>query len=193
MSGFSFSDLLDRLISQGLAAIFGTSSSTSSAEAPVPPVTPTAPPWGASPKPSPASLCAAITVEDLRAVGLQPDLDMPSVNPSDDADDSVGAYCGYTSASAAMGGIEFDVFYDDQPLAIQRTILGEGGGEMTPAGLPDVDESLLGLSITAGGPPFASILVRRANCVFTIGIPTGPNARDQLLTLAGLALQRLPS
>jgi hypothetical protein len=181
-------DRFVELVRNSLASLMGKSGAGSTTGG-----LPAAPAWGTGPKPSAQSLCAAITVDDLRAVGLQPDLDAPVVNPGDDADGSAGAYCSYTRASVAAGGIEFDVFYDDDPLAVQRTILGEGGGAATPASLEGADECLLGRSIMPGEAAHASIVVRRANCVFTIAIPDGPDADDQLRALARLALQRLPA
>ncbi|HET8625976.1 MAG TPA: hypothetical protein VFL91_01055 [Thermomicrobiales bacterium] len=181
-------DRIAEFVRNSLATLMGKAPAGSATGSP-----PAAPAWGAEPRPTPASLCAAITVADFRAVGLQPDLDAPVVNPADDGDGGAGAYCSYTRASVAAGGIEFDVFYDDDPLAVQRTILGEGGGAVTPASLEGADECLLGRSTMPGEAAHASIVVRRANCVFTIAIPDGPDAAEQLRALARLALQRLPA
>ncbi len=130
----------------------------------------------------------ALTVDDLRAVGLQPDLSAPDVNTEPDGR---SVYCSFTSASGAMGGIEYDAFLNDDPLACQLTVMGEGTGSYAPADLAGVDDSLISLSAVSGGPPFATIVARRGNLVFTIAIPPGPNARDQLTRLAQSALERL--
>lgn len=135
-----------------------------------------------------ARLKSALTVDDLRAVGLAPDLAAPVVNAEPDGR---GVYCTFTRASGAMGGIEYDAFLADDPLGCQLTVMGEGTGGYAPADLPGVDDGLIGLSITSGGPPFARILVRRGNLVFTIAIPTGPKAQEQLVRLSKVVLERL--
>ena len=41
-----------------------------------------------------------------------------------------------------------------------------------------------------GGPPFATIAVRRGSLVFVLGIPASKNAQAQLTKLAGIVLKR---
>lgn len=135
-----------------------------------------------------ARLKSALTVDDLRTVGLQPDLSAPIVNATPDGR---SVYCTFTRASGAMGGIEYDAFLADDPLACQLTIMGEGTGGYAPADLPGVDDGLISLSVVSGGPPFARILVRRGNLIFTIAVPTGPRAQEQLTRLAQIVLERL--
>jgi len=135
-----------------------------------------------------ARLREALTVDDLRSVGLEPDLTAPEVTTQPDGR---GVYCTFTRASGAMGGIEYDAFVDDDPLACQLTVMGEGTGSYAPAELSGVDDSLISLSVVSGGPPFATIIVRRGKLVFTIALPTGPNAQNQLRRLAEIVLERL--
>jgi hypothetical protein len=134
-------------------------------------------------------MCRLLTSADLRAVGLQPDLDQPTANLEDDG---ASAYCTYTRASGANGGIEFDIFESDDPVGTQQTILGEAEGNMAPASLANVDASFIGTAIS-GGPSFATIVVRKGRIVFTIAIPPDPEASDRLVTLANVVLQRLPA
>jgi hypothetical protein len=90
------------------------------------------------------------------------------------------------------GGIELDIFdAGADPQEAVATILGEAG-PMQAAGLPGVDESLLNLAADAGGSvKHASLVVRHRGLVFTLAIPTGARAKDQLFALAKLVLERV--
>ena len=171
---------LERLI----RAIFGADEGSARVASPSAPVT-----VPSSTVASNLGMCRLLTTPDLRAVGLQPDLDQPVANLEDDG---TSAYCTYTRASAANGGIEFDIFESDDPAGTQKTILGEAEGNMVPASLAGVDESLIGTAVS-GGPSFATIVVRKGRIVFTIAIPPDPEASDRLVTLANVVLQRLPA
>jgi hypothetical protein len=43
----------------------------------------------------------------------------------------------------------------------------------------------------SGGPPFATIAVRRGDLVFVLGIPANKDAQAQLTSLTGLVLKLL--
>ncbi len=56
--------------------------------------------------------------------------------------------------------------------------------------LTGADDVRIGTNLVSGGPPFASIIVRKGELVFLVGIPAGKQAHDQLLKLATIALKR---
>jgi hypothetical protein len=135
-----------------------------------------------------AKMCAAVTAEDFRAVGLNPDPAPP--RPPNSTEPS-GAYCTYTKAFPIGGGLEFDIFDgESDPAGVVKTILGESGPAQ-PAGLSDVDESFLSLSPGEKGRTVATLVVHHRRLVFGIAIPSSPKAKDQLLALARLVLSRV--
>jgi hypothetical protein len=129
-------------------------------------------------------MCGALTAADLGAVGLRPELQQPEANPGDPPDS--GAYCSFTRAAGANGGIEFDIFYPADH-SVYQTVVAEGGGSVSrqPTGLAGIDEA----SIQDMGKG-AGINVRRGTLVFAISIPSGPRSRDQLVSLATVVLGR---
>jgi hypothetical protein len=133
-------------------------------------------------------MCAALTAEDFKAVGLAPD---PAPPRPPNSDDKTNAYCTYTKAFPVAGGLEFDIFDgEDAPAEVVKTILGESG-KPRPAGLPDVDESLVTLSPGEKGVTIATMVVRHRRLVFAISIPSTPKAKDQLGALAKVVLSRV--
>lgn len=142
-----------------------------------------------------AAMCAGLAPDDFASVGVK-----GAAKPSANVSDPSGAYCVYAGKSSATGGIEFDVFYPagSTPADLKNTIdtmIGESGGSSGPGAykkipLNGADEAYLGTALVSGGPPFASIIVRRADLAFDIGIPASPQARDQLLKLAAIVLKR---
>ena len=88
-----------------------------------------------------AKMCAALTAADFTAVGLAPDSTPPRPPNSTEP---AGAYCTYTKAFPIAGGLEFDIFDgESDPTGVVKTMLGEGRGTPTPAGLAGVDDSVL--------------------------------------------------
>jgi hypothetical protein len=133
-------------------------------------------------------MCAALKTEDFSAVGLSPD---PVPRPPNSTE-ATGAYCVYTKAFPSAGGLEFDIFDgESDPAGVVKTMLGEGGGKTTPAGLAGVDEGLLTVLPGDKGHTMASLTVRHRRLVFGITIPQGPKAKEQLLALAQLVLARV--
>ncbi len=134
--------------------------------------------------------CSAITRADLVSVGLRPDLTQPSVSP---AQGSQGAYCTYTKASGADGGIEFDWFRDDAtPAQTWQTVLAQATypAGIQPTGLAGVTDSMFSPGAVSGGPQFADITVRRGDLIFDISAPPGSDAKRQLTLLARIVLRR---
>jgi hypothetical protein len=135
-----------------------------------------------------AKMCAALTAEDFKAVGLNPD---PAPPRPPNSTEPTGAYCTYTKVFPSGGGLEFDIFDgESDPVGVVKTMLGESGPAQ-PAGLAGVDESLLSLSPGEKGHTTATLVVRHRRLVFGITIPSSPKAKDQLLALASLVLSRV--
>jgi hypothetical protein len=143
----------------------------------------------AIPPKSGAAMCA-LTPADFQSAGIS-----NAAKPRANVQDGGGsAYCVYSGASAATGGIELDVFYpagsnETEAKATYKTMVDEGP-PLKPISLAGADEAHWSANGTSGGPPFASIAVRRSNLVFTLGIPAGSNAQAQLTKLAAIVLQR---
>lgn len=102
-----------------------------------------------------------------------------------------GAYCVYSGASGATGGIELDVFLatnEADASAIYQTssFMDSGLGK---AALPEADEVRF-LAPAGGSPDYAVIAVRKGLLVFDISFPAGSGAQDALIALARLVLQR---
>ncbi|HEY8209299.1 MAG TPA: hypothetical protein VIG99_17545 [Myxococcaceae bacterium] len=134
-----------------------------------------------------AKMCEALTVADLKAAGLAPDAKGLSAN----VPEPTSAYCVYAGKSGATGGIELDLFDAAGDVkGTWETILGEMAPPK-PAGLPGTDESVIDLEAVSGGPKFAVLVARRGNLVFSLSLPAGPKAKDQLFSLAKLVLARV--
>ena len=134
-------------------------------------------------------MCAALTAADFTAVGLAADAAPPRPPNSTEP---TGAYCTYTKAFPIAGGLELDIFDgESDPAGVVKTMLGEGIGAPTPAGLAGVDESLLSQGASEHGHTMASLIVRHRRLVFGITIPQSPKAKGQLLALAQLVLARV--
>ena len=139
-----------------------------------------------------ATLCGALTPADFKAAGVA-GAGKPTANIQDGG---ASAYCVYAGKSSATGGIELDVFHPagadaKEAKATLDTAVGEGSSPMTPIKIAGVDEALWSAKAVSGGPPFATIAVRRATLVFVIGIPTSKDAEGQLRKLVDLVLKRL--
>ncbi len=129
-------------------------------------------------------LCDLLGTGDFEAVGIS-----GTGAPTVSSDGPGSAYCAYTGASGANGGVEFDVFVDDDAAGTYQTILGEIGS-VAPSDIPGVDEAA-GTDGIGGQPDQpAAIVVRKGKLVFTIAAPGGPNNSVMLEQLAALVLAR---
>ena len=129
-------------------------------------------------------LCDLLGPGDFEAVGIT-GTGAPTVN----SDGPGSAYCTYTGSTGANGGVEFDVFVDDDAAGTFQTILGEISS-VAPLELPGVDEAAGGDGIAGEPDQPASIVVRKGKLVFTIAAPGGPNNSLMLETLAALVIAR---
>jgi hypothetical protein len=133
-------------------------------------------------------LCQALIPGDFAKAGIRVDK-TPRTHVEDD---NASAYCTYKGKSGAMGGVELDVFYPaDDAAGVERTALGEAQGQYADARVANVDDSRIDLKAVSGGPPFATLVVRKKNLVYVITIPTSPHAEAQLRALSSIVLQRL--
>jgi hypothetical protein len=142
---------------------------------------------------SAAPKCNALTVADLSAQGLKSD---PSAPQTQVTNNGASTYCTYAGQPGDTGGIELDVFSPVyNPKAVEPapgTAPGDVSGTMTQAGIPGVDDSTIGTSVTSGGSaPYALIIVHKGTLVFVLSIPTSQKAHDQLMSLATTVLQRI--
>lgn len=134
------------------------------------------------------AMCAALSVSDFAKAGVP-----ITATASQNSDDETNAYCGFQGKS---GSAELDVFLPAgdssvQAIGVERTVYGEVGGHFEPVTLAGVDSAQINLAVP-GKKPSAGIVVRRGLAVFTLNLPAGPNAREQLLSLAQTVLSRLP-
>jgi hypothetical protein len=139
-----------------------------------------------------AAMCA-LGAADFKAAGVAGAAAKPTANVQDAG---ASVYCVYAGKSAATGGIELDVFNPaganrDEVMATFVNALGEAGAAGKPIKLAGADEARWAPDAVSGGPPYATIGVRRGSLIFVLGIPTGKNAQAQLTKLANLVLQRL--
>lgn len=130
-------------------------------------------------------LCGLLGPGDFAAAGL-PAAGVPTLN----GDGSTEAYCVYAGTSAATGGLELDAFVSADAAGsgdVYTTVLGESGAGSPVPELSGVDAASINLDAEG---TFATVAVQAGRLAFDIGIPKGAGARDQLLALAGLVLQR---
>jgi hypothetical protein len=142
-----------------------------------------------APKSGPA-MCT-LTPADFKAVGVQ-NASKPTVNVQDVG---AGVYCVYAGKSVATGGIELDVFYPAGANAAEakatfETAIGESSTTLKPLKIAGADEARWSPSAVSGGPPFATITVRRGTLVFSLGVPAAKTAEAQLTKLSELVLKR---
>lgn len=129
-------------------------------------------------------LCDLLGPGDFAAVGIS-----GTTTPTVNSDGPGSAYCAYTGASAANGGVEFDVFVDDDPAGTYATIVGEIGN-VAPTDIAGVDEAAATDGIAGQPDQPAAVVVRAGKLVFTIAAPGGPNNSLMLEQLAALVLAR---
>jgi hypothetical protein len=137
-----------------------------------------------------AALCA-LTAADFQSAGVKA-AGKPTANVQEAG---ASAYCVYAGKSAATGGVELDVFFPaganvNEAKATLETAIGESSAGLQPIKIAGADEARWSPNAVSGGPPFATLAVRRGTLVFTLGIPAGKNAQAQLTKLAQLVLQR---
>jgi hypothetical protein len=133
------------------------------------------------------ALCSALTPEDFTKAGI-PVSSLREANL--DGNDS--AYCVYQSKA---GKVEFDLFFPAGETGAdisqtEKTVLKEVGGNPDAVYVPGGFDAHISLS-SPGLPDSSSLVVLRDKAVFNIVIPKGPNARQQLIDLAQVALSRL--
>ena len=99
------------------------------------------------------------------------------------------AYCSYTSASAAQGGIEFDVFVGDDPDGTYNTIMGETAG-LASTTVVGADRAAITAGVAGQADKPAAVLVKKGKLVFTIAVPAGLYREAAVNALALIVLSR---
>ena len=132
-------------------------------------------------------LCRLLGPADFAAVGVT-----GTGGPTENNQDNSNVYCVYAGKSAGTGGVEFDAFLADSKADSEATFNAiaapmldfEGVGK---AAFPDADGAQLRTDIPGG---YAGIAIWKGKLAFDIGVPTSDKAKDQLIALAKLVLQR---
>jgi hypothetical protein len=130
-------------------------------------------------------LCDLLGPGDFAAVGIN-----GAAAPTVNSDGPGSAYCVYAGQSAATGGIEFDVFVDEDAEGVFDTIVAESSGELTPATIPGVDEALGTDGVAGQADGYGTVVVRKGPLVFTIAAPGGPGTALKLSGLAAVVIAR---
>lgn len=128
------------------------------------------------------NFCELLGPGDFAAVGVS-----GAGTPMKNSDGTADAYCVYSGVSGATGGIEFDIFVGDPVSSYQQIVANGALIADTTGDLPGVDAVA---TVMKGPGNMAAIGVRKGRMAFDIDVPTGPNARPQLIALAKLVLER---
>jgi len=141
------------------------------------------------------ALCGALTPADFTAAGVT-----GTSKPHANVLHPTAAYCVYEGSSGQTGGVEADVFYwaginEDVVKQHEQSLIREMGGNIGAGSykkiqMNGVDDAYLATGLQRSGPRYASIIVRKAYLILVITIPPGPNAHEQLMRLATVAVQR---
>ena len=99
------------------------------------------------------------------------------------------AYCSFTATSAAQGGIEFDVFVDDDPDGTYNTIMGETVG-LASTTIVGADKAAMTAGVEGQADKPAAVLVKKGKLVFTIAVPAGLYREAALTALSLIVLSR---
>ena len=132
--------------------------------------------------PSAQELCGLLTTEDWSQFGY-----VTAASPEINSDGPGTAYCVYAGTSGATGGLEFDAFVaaaEDEAQGTYDTIIS-GGPEMTPLDAANADS----VAISTEGE-YAVIVARTGRFTFSISLPTGDDAENELMTLANTVVTR---
>jgi hypothetical protein len=151
----------------------------------VPSVSTSLQPAGSGALPAAAELCSLLTANDWATVQLSQAAAQPTIN----SDGPGSAYCTYTAAAGASGGLEFDAFVDNTAAdadGTYNTIVGETPGGQ-PGDLPGADAVLINTDVDG---KYGAIIVRNGRFIYSISLPTSNGAQTQLETLAALILAR---
>lgn len=132
-------------------------------------------------------LCGLLGPGDFAAQGIS-----GTGSPTENNADNSNVYCVYAGKSAGTGGVEFDAFLADTKADSEASFIStsapmldfEGAGK---AAFPDADGAKLRTDIPDG---YAGIAIWKGKLVFDIGIPKSDQAKDQLIALAKLVLER---
>jgi hypothetical protein len=128
------------------------------------------------------NFCGLLGPGDFAAAGV-----IGARTPTKNSDGTADAYCVYSGVSGATGGIEFDIFIGDPVSSYQQIVSNGTLVADATTGLTGVDN--VG-TVLVGPGNMAAIGVQKGAMTFDIDVPTGPNARAQLIALAKLVIER---
>jgi len=146
-------------------------------------VAPPSQPAGSGGLPSADELCSLLTSVDWSTFQLQ-----AKAQPTVNTDGPGSAYCTWTDASGAQGGLELDAFVDPTPSVAEDTYTTAAdvlGGQ--PVDLPGVDSALINPNING---TYGAILARAGRFTYSVSLPASAGSQVQLESLAGLVLSR---
>ena len=134
--------------------------------------------------PAANELCRLITPADWSAAGLT-----GAQNPTIDSHGAGAAYCAYTPAAGAQGGLELDAFVDlavSNALDTFQAMNSElSGGQIVS--VPRADEALIDANVDG---TYGALDVRSGRFSFSIAVPASSRSEAQLMSLASLVLAR---
>ncbi|HJP89393.1 MAG TPA: hypothetical protein VJ850_10200 [Candidatus Limnocylindrales bacterium] len=129
-------------------------------------------------------LCDLLGAGDFSSVAIE-GAGAATVN----SDGPGSAYCSFTAASAAQGGIEFDAFVGDDPNGTYNTVLAETTG-LAPTTMAVADKAAMTAGVQGQADKPAAVLVQKGKLVFTIAVPAGLYREAALNALALIVLSR---
>jgi hypothetical protein len=132
-------------------------------------------------------LCGLLGPGDFTAVGVA-----GTATAKENNTDANNVYCVYAGNSAGTGGVEFDAFLAGSTADSEASFTSASAPMLDFAGIakaafPDADGAALRTDIPG---PYAGIALWKGKLVFDIGIPTSDGAKDQLIALAKIVLER---
>jgi hypothetical protein len=130
-------------------------------------------------------LCDLLGPGDFATVGIA-----GAAAPTMNTDGPGSAYCVYAGESAATGGIEFDVFVDEDAEGVFDTIVDGTSGDLGSVTIPGVDAAVGTDGVAGRADGYGTVVVRKGPLVFTIAAPGGPGTTLKLSTLAGIVIAR---
>jgi hypothetical protein len=130
-------------------------------------------------------LCELVGPGDWSSVGIA-----GAGTPTTNSDGPGSAYCVYAGQSAGTGGIEFDVFVDEDSASTFQTVKDEIGGDLISLPLPGADEVVATDGVAGKADRPAGLALRKGNLVVVLGAPGGTGVSAKLAALAALVVAR---
>lgn len=137
-----------------------------------------------APAPEGAALCELLTASDFASAGLT-----DAADPTITSTDAASATCVYAGESGTTGGLELDVYVEDDTTASRATFKTVADG--IPNGRPQnpvrADGALTNDKID---DTYGATVVRVGRLVFIVYVPATDDTHDQLSELVHLVVDR---